>query len=180
MRWTSVKDEVFYADESPVRVSRPDIDELVRLAHVAGRRRSRLCAHPDAASRVHEMIIVHERDTYVRPHKHIDKSESFHVIAGRGDVVLLRDDGSVRDIVNLTSYEEGGCFYYRLHEPLFHTLVIRSDVIVFHETTNGPFVREETVFPEWAPAESDPDGICRYRADFEVRIRDWETMRRHE
>lgn len=32
-------------------------------------------------------------------------------------------------------------------------LLIRSELFVFHEITEGPFFRESTVFPDWAPAE---------------------------
>jgi hypothetical protein len=33
--------------------------------------------------------------------------------------------------------------------------LIRSETVVFHETTNGPFKREDTDFASWAPEEDD-------------------------
>jgi len=37
-------------------------------------------------------------------------------------------------------------FYYRLADPVFHTLKIHSDFLVFYEATTGPFVKASTVF----------------------------------
>jgi hypothetical protein len=37
-------------------------------------------------------------------------------------------------------------------------LIVRSDVLVVHETTNGPFRPEETEFAPWAPDETDEAG----------------------
>jgi hypothetical protein len=48
----------------------------------------------------------------------------------------------------------GKPFYYRISEPIYHALLIRSPFLVFHEVTEGPFLREKTEFPEWAPEEN--------------------------
>ena len=55
----------------------------------------RLCAHPAVDDRLHEMVIAMARETYVRPHKHVNKSESVHVIEGLADAVLFDDAGNV-------------------------------------------------------------------------------------
>src|SRR5204862_7175921 len=68
------------------------------------RRRARLCAHPNPDDPLHEMLIVLDRGTYVRPHRHAGKSESFHVIEGELDVVLFAYDGPVRDVIRNGSY----------------------------------------------------------------------------
>ena len=65
------------------------------------------------------------------------------------------------------AYASGRPFYYRIAAPLFHTLLIRSDVLVFHETTSGPFSRADTVFAPWAPEDGDAAAVRRYLADLE-------------
>ena len=40
--------------------------------------------------------------------------------------------------------------------------MIRSERVIFHETTNGPFRREDTIFAPWAPEESDEAAGARF------------------
>lgn len=162
MNYTIFSDEVLYTNESVTQVSREDIQVLKTLALRNSRRRVRLCAHPGVEDDLHEMIIVHSGGTYIRPHKHVGKSESFHIIEGRLQVVLFEENGRIRDVVNLGHTERGENFYYRLSESWFHTVIPISEVVVFHETTNGPFKREDTVFAPWAPQENDYEAQKKY------------------
>lgn len=117
------------------------------------------------------MLIVHERGVYVPPHKHPGKTESTHIIEGLVDVVVFNDDGKIESVIRMGDYASGRMFYYRMAVPLFHTLIIRSDVLVFHETTNGPFDRRDTIFAPWAPEESDMKAVNIYMADLDEKIR---------
>jgi cupin fold WbuC family metalloprotein len=155
MRVTKVNDEVLTATAAIVQIGRVDIEMLKRQALTNPRRRIRLCAHPDTADRLHEMLIVHTRGAYVRPHKHLHKSESVHIIEGEVDVVFFDDAGAVAEVVRMGDYGSGRKFYYRVGGPLYHTLLISSEFLVFHEVTNGPFRREDTVFAPWGPEEAD-------------------------
>jgi cupin fold WbuC family metalloprotein len=162
--------EVRYATDAIVLVDAGDVRDLKAAAGENARRRIRLCAHHGIDDRVHEMLIVHASGTYVRPHKHQGKSESFHVIEGEVDVVVFADDGGVADVIRMGAFASGRPFFYRIAEPLYHTLLIRSDVLVFHETTSGPFQRADTVFAPWAPEDSEGDGVRRYLAELEARL----------
>jgi cupin fold WbuC family metalloprotein len=161
--------EVRYATDAIVLVDAADVARLKREAEENARRRIRLCAHHSVESGLHEMLIVHTRETYVRPHKHLGKSESFHVIEGDVDVVIFDDEGGVTDVIPMGAFASGRPFFYRIAEPLFHTLLIRSDVLVFHETTGGPFRRDDTVFAPWAPDDGDA-AVKRFLADLDARI----------
>jgi cupin fold WbuC family metalloprotein len=162
--------EVLYAEEPIVTVDAMAIEALKRGAAANPRGRIRLCAHRGMADRLHEMLIVHTRDTYVRPHKHVDKCESFHVIEGEVDVVIFDEAGGITDVIAMGSLQSGRRFYYRIADPLYHTLLIRSDVLVFHETTLGPFRREQTVFAPWAPEDGDAPAVSRFLAGVETRL----------
>jgi cupin fold WbuC family metalloprotein len=145
--------EVLYPDEDIVAVAPADLQELKRLALLNPRQRVRLCAHTSPNSRLHEMFIVHARDCYVRPHKHIKKAESMAVLEGEVDVVLFHEDGSIRRVIQLGATDTGKIFYQRLPEEIYHMLIIRSELLVFHEIIEGPFLRESSIFPDWAPVE---------------------------
>lgn len=151
--------EVVFATGSVVPLAAADIATLKAEAALNPRRRKRICAHPDSGAGLHEMFIVHEHGCYVRPHKHFGKCESLHVIEGEADAVFLNDDGTVQDVVRLGQHGSGRSFYYRLAEPIYHTLLITSPVFVFHETTGGPFRREDTAFAPWAPTEDQPAAV---------------------
>ena len=83
--------EVYYSDDAIVTADDATIAELKRIAAGNPRLRSRLCTHPDPSSGLHEMLIVHHREAYVRPHRHFGKPESFHVIEGTAQVVIFEE-----------------------------------------------------------------------------------------
>ena len=155
MRMKQFNEEVFFPDEKIVRVERRDINILSKGAKHTKRSRMRLCAHRDIDEQIHEMLIIHNKDTYVTPHKHEGKSESFHIIEGNANVVIFDDTGNIAEVIPMGDYSSGRIFYYRLSEPYYHTLLIESDHLAFHETTNGPFKRSDTILAPWAPEENN-------------------------
>ena len=162
MKFNKFNDEVFYSGDSIIKVRQNDINQLKQFAQQTLRKRSRLCTHKDIDSSLHEMLIVHEKDNYIRPHMHLGKSESFHVIEGEADIVIFSDDGAILDLIEMSDYSGGKVFYYRLSEPLFHTVIIKSEIVVFHETTSGPFCREDMVFAEWTPPDNEVEATHRF------------------
>jgi cupin fold WbuC family metalloprotein len=158
MQTTKLNNEVLIAQGPIVQIERADICALKEQSLGNERQRIRICAHPDAEDRLHEMFIVHKQGTYIRPHKHLHKSESVHIIEGSVDVVMFDDAGAIIEVIRMGDYSSGRRFYYRLAEPNYHTLMITSEFLVFHEITNGPFRRSETIFAPWAPEESDTAG----------------------
>lgn len=169
--------EVFYSDDAIVTADDATIAELKRIAAMNPRLRSRLCTHPDPSSGLHEMLIVHHRKAYVRPHKHFGKPESFHVIEGTAKVVVFDDDGKIRDVLEMASYGQGKFCYYRMPDEIFHTILITSEWLVFHETTAGPFDPSRTAFPDWAPDGSDAVTTTSYIAKIEALAAEYEGRR---
>jgi hypothetical protein len=49
-------------------------------------------------------------------------------------------------------------------DDVFHTILITSEWLVFHETTAGPFDPSRTVFAAWAPDGSDAVTAADYMA----------------
>lgn len=167
MNATVVNEEVFVTTDSIVRVGQRQIELLKARVASTARKRIRLCAHRDVNDALHEMLIVVTRETYVRPHKHLAKAESFHVIEGTCDMVIFDDAGIAIEVIRMGPYASGRTFYYRLSEPRYHVLLVSSDYVVFHESGTGPFRSADTVCPVWAPEEQDLAG----RAVFVTRLR---------
>jgi len=164
MKMRAESPEVFYPGEELVTVSGQNIAVLKRAALASPKRRARLCTHTSPADELHEMLIVLPHDAYVRPHKHIGKIESFTILEGEADVVLFDDDGTVRQQISMGCPGSGKTFYYRLAQPVFHTLVVRSEFLVFHEVTEGPFNAEKTVFAAWSPDGRESAAASAYLA----------------
>jgi cupin fold WbuC family metalloprotein len=162
-------EEVLYPGEDVVIVDGSDLSELKSLAMLNKRHRIRLCAHRSPEDKLHEMFIVHAKDCYVRPHRHLGRAESMAILEGEADVVLFNDDGTIKKVIKIGEMSSGKKFYYRLSDPVYHTLLIRTDFLVFHESTEGPFSRESSEFPEWAPAENDT-GVTDFLAHIESQI----------
>ena len=164
MKSTRFNEEVLYAVDDVVRVDASDIDEIKRKARLNPRKRIRICAHKDISESIHEMLIVHEKGCYVKPHKHINKIESFHIIEGSTYIILFDEDGRINQSILMGDYATGRKFFYRLPRSRYHTLLIQSDVLVFHEITNGPFRPEDTVWAPWAPGENEEEEVSQYMA----------------
>lgn len=155
IKFNQVNEEVIYINEPIVRIKPAEITLLKKKAVKNARKRIRICTHRDVNDAIHEMLIVHTKGAYIRPHKHFNKTESFHVIEGDLKVVVFNDAGNIKEVIDMGGYTSGKDFYYRLADSDFHTVIPISDLVVFHEITNGPFIREDTVFADWAPAETD-------------------------
>jgi cupin fold WbuC family metalloprotein len=153
MNLRKVNDEVFIAPDSIVKVGQEKLAFLKREAATNHRKRARICAHKTNDDAIHEMLIAISAKSYIHPHKHLGKSESFHIVDGIVDVVVFDDEGEIVEIIELGDATSGRDFYCRLSESTFHTLLIRTDFLVVHEVTNGPFLAERTVLADFAPPE---------------------------
>ena len=156
-KWRYMTDEIYSASSDIVSIDKKDIHDLKKKVMQCPNQRIRICAHQASDDRLHEMLIVITQSSYIRPHKHQHKSESFHLIEGLLDVLIFNDQGDIIELIEMGDVLSGKKFFYRLSSSYFHTLVLRTDLVVFHETTNGPFVKEHTVYAPWAPDQSDHD-----------------------
>jgi cupin fold WbuC family metalloprotein len=131
-------------------------DWLVRLKRAALDNplgRSRVCVHVDDAATVQEMIIAMRQDVLFPPHRHLKKTESFHMVEGALDIVVFELNGTPIRAIRVAAVGSGKPFYYRLNESLFHAILPRTPLVVFHETTTGPFSTNDAQFADWAPQD---------------------------
>ena len=162
--------EVYYAAGREIALDKNAITLLKEKALLNERQRNRICAHKDVTDPVHEMFIVHQRDAYVRPHKHLGKPESYYVLEGEAYIVLFDDAGNIAKLIELGDYNSGRKFYYKLEGSVFHSLLITSDTLVFYETKAGPFNREDTVFASWAPEEQYKGEVRQFMSELQRKV----------
>jgi cupin fold WbuC family metalloprotein len=143
-----------------IEVDEATIAMLVAAAGDEPRRRARLNLHNNDDDLLHEMIIAFRKDSLNLPHRHVGKSESMHVMRGRVDIVVFDDEGAEIRRIRLYGPEfkvgEHRPSVFRMSAPLWHTVIPLDEVVVVHETTNGPFRAGKNMeVPPWAPSELD-------------------------
>ena len=114
------------------------------------------------------MIIYHPKGTYVQPHMHIGKDESFHLICGEIDCVIFDNQSIVKKAFPMGDYSSGKTFYYRIPSNTYHTQIFKKDTF-FHEDTEGPFNREDTIIANWAPDEKETAKAKKYIAKISLK-----------
>jgi cupin fold WbuC family metalloprotein len=146
---------VFYTNSSLVNLDSGMISFLKDQARVNLMRRARVCAHPDPDADQHDMLIVSHRETYVAPHRHLTKSESFLIVEGAATALLFTEDGRHVERLRMGAAGSGLPFFYRMPARQYHSLSIESEFLVFAEATKGPFRSEDMESAPWAPAPQE-------------------------
>ena len=133
----------FLEDRDIITITHPDIDKLKKAAAEASLRRSRCCLHQSHDDNVQEMVIAFCQDSNVPIHRHRNKSESFHIIEGKLEILFYDDQGNITERIEMGTFGTGLPFLYRLSSDKWHTVKPLSDFVVIHETTSGPFIKED-------------------------------------
>jgi len=160
--YKKINNEVFYNIKNLCTYSKIDTDYLKHYSNLSSRQRSRLCTHINTDELLHEMFILHKRNIYVRPHKHINRTESILILEGKVDIIIFDNKGIVKDVIKLGNYASGLNCYLRINPSIFHSLIVKSNYVLFLETTTGPFNLKDTVYANWAPAYIDFKGVKEY------------------
>ena len=151
-----------FEDQDIITIETGDLKKLKESAQESELLRSRYCLHHDNEAQVHEMIIAFCIDTYVRPHRHINKTESFHVIEGELNIVFFDDNGNITRVLNMKPIGSDGPFVYRLANEQWHMVIPLIDETIIHEVTCGPFIKDESVFAPWSPEQDDKEGVAQF------------------
>ena len=146
---------IFYSKKNIEFINYKHINFLKKKVKFVKNKRARICLHNNDKSKLQEMIIILAKDTYIRPHKHLNKSESLHVIEGSADAIFFDNKGNIIKKQRLGGKGKNTNFYYRISDSVFHTFKIRSKYFIFHESTQGPFMKNKTKYANWSPVEND-------------------------
>jgi cupin fold WbuC family metalloprotein len=136
-------------NQDTIYIDRKKLEELKILAQKDPNKRARICLHKDDGEMIQEMIIAFCKDSYIRPHRHIDKSESYHIIEGRIEIIFYNDNGIEIDKVVLSDKIDEHPFLFRISNSAWHTVVPKSDFVIIHEVTKGPFNKNSSEFADW-------------------------------
>ena len=173
-QFKKINNEVFYTQDTITQINQKDISFLKANIKNTEKKRIRLCTHMNEQENLQEMFIALSKETYIRPHKHLNKAESLHVLEGEADVVFFDEKGKITKIISLSKNLSKHYFYYRINEPTYHTFIVKSDIFIFHETTHGPFNKSETLYAPWSPQEKDFKKIHQFVSDLKESAKTFE------
>lgn len=177
MRVKKISKEVYAAQDPLIIVNRQFIKNLKKEAGETPRKRVRLNIHKNLTDPIHEMFIVHTQDTYVRPHKHLHKNESLHILEGEASIIFFDEEGAIVEVIQMSDYASGKDFYYKLSVSRYHTLIVGSETLVFCETTNGPYKKSDTIFAPWSPEEKDNPNVKIYMEKLTGKVKKFRSSK---
>jgi len=100
----------------------------------------RVSLHSKHSFKFHDMIIFHWKNTYCRPHKHLKKEETCHMIEGSQRIFTFDKNGNIKDSVLLDRKKN---IIFRINKNTFHSSKIISKYVIFHESKPGPYLGEK-------------------------------------
>lgn len=132
------------------------IESVVADARKSPRLRMNYNFHPELNDPVQRLLNALEPWTYIRPHNHTTKEESFVLLRGSVLAVVFYDDGTIRDHAVLS--QSTGILGCEFEENTFHMLTSLETGSVVYEIKEGPFVpHTEGSSAPWAPEEGTPE-----------------------
>lgn len=154
------KSVAYFCKKAPAKVDSELIATLKKEFTKIGNRNLRLCLHPGPDALLHEMIIFERKAKYYRPHKHLTKGETFHIIEGALGVFSFDDRGNIIDSCILEPTHQ---FIYKIGTNMYHAVMPLSNMVIYQETKLGPFTgKTDSIYPPWAPDGQHPDEIAKY------------------
>lgn len=131
------------------------LDELAASAAASSRRRAHHNIHASPEDPVQRFIVVAQRDSYFRPHRHVARAELAMILRGQVEVVTFDARGRVtaRHAVGAGTANMA----YETAPATWHTVIAAVNGAAFLEIKQGPYdPATMSEFAAWAPAEGDP------------------------
>ncbi len=139
-----------------IKITTDLIDKVVEQARSSTRLRMNYNFHPELSDPVQRLLNALEPWTYIRPHKHTTKEESFVLLRGTVLAVAFNDDGTINDHAILSPAT--GIMGIEFEENSFHMVTSLETGSAVYEIKEGPFVpHTEGSSAPWAPKEGTPE-----------------------
>jgi len=141
-------------------ISQSLLDELAAAAAASPRGRTHYNLHGSAADVVQRYLVVANRGSYFRPHRHGTRAELALVVRGALDLIVFDE---ARRVTARHAFGAGaGNIAYENGPGIWHTVVVNADATAFLEVKQGPYdPANASEFAGWAPAEGEA-GVARF------------------
>ena len=147
--------EVIKNNSDILFVNHEMIEEIKYEALQSSRHIARLLMHLSHEDTVQEMLIAMGKNCVVTPNSSIGKSESLQIIEGRLLLVIFDKDGNVVKQEEMAPVGNNCASIYRLNSTPWHTMIPLTEMVVVHETLQGPFESSSEPLPNWIPSDNN-------------------------
>ena len=134
------------------------LDTVTSRAKENSRLRMNYNFHASMDAPIHRLLNALEPGTYLPPHRHTDKEETYLVLRGSLLAFFYDDAGNVTDKVCLNPSE--GKYGLEIPSNTWHSIIALESGTVIFEIKKGPYqpLPSEDL-ASWAPQASDVEGI---------------------
>jgi cupin fold WbuC family metalloprotein len=162
---------VFASNCDDARFSIEELQFISTKAKESPFGRARICFHKNHDSLVHEMLIAMTYDSYVHPHKHKNKTESFLIIDGSGALIIFNDEGDIKKVIKLSNNKQKTSnIYYKIPPGDYHMMISQTPLLIFQETTNGPFDRSNSELSTFSTLNDNKSSYSNYMESLRDKI----------
>lgn len=165
------KSTTYIHDQKIISINNQMINLLKQSAKLDPTKRARLNLHLQFSDQVQEMIIAVCQGAYIRPHRHLNITESIHMIEGDLTLVFFDTQGVVKKVIELSGNDIQKKFYIRLACHDWHMAIPKTKYAIYHEISGGPYSNTHSEYAGWSPEESDTKGVNKYINQIKKNIR---------
>lgn len=139
-----------------------DAGTLRALAHRAAshpRKRLNLNIHKDYSASIQRFVNLIHRDSYIRPHKHVQEGlwEMFCLIQGAIDILLFDEQGR---LLSRHCLRQNATRILEITASSYHCLVSHEDNGTLLEVKPGPYQPEnDKIFAPWSLEEGNTNAV---------------------
>lgn len=147
----NAKSLAYFSLKKSVAINKRLIEELKKISRENGNVNARLCLHGNPNEDLHDMVILQYKDkTCRKPHKHLEKNETLHIIEGEMLILLFDEEGKS---INKTILNKNN-FAYRTSRNQYHLWLPLTEYVIYREIKQGPFKQEDNILPKWSHIEA--------------------------
>ena len=105
---------------------------------------ARICLHREKEDPLQNMIVLNWKKNCKKiAHKHLQKDETYHMIAGSMLVNIYSNRKKIKKKIKLLSKNKS---ILRVKNNTFHSIIPITDLVIFHESRKGPFSPKDNIF----------------------------------
>lgn len=135
------------------------LDGVTSEAQASPRLRMNYNFHASLDAPIHRLLNALEPGTYLPPHRHTDKEETYVVLRGSLLAFFYDNSGNITEKVDLNP--SAGVYGLEIPAGTWHSIISLETGTVIFEIKSGPYcpLPPEDIAP-WAPAPSDVEGAA--------------------
>lgn len=138
-----------------------DLATLYHAAASSPRGRQHRNLHASHAEPCQRLVNAMRRDSYIRPHRHVDYVTNECLLALQGRFLLIEFDNSGAIVAALRmGGDDADVVVAEVYPSCWHTVVALEDHSILFEVKSGPYDPNTAKSPaNWAPAEGSPEAM---------------------